>query len=160
MTARTRLPVSFRRANCRRVLGYLLLLLIAYGSTVAAVHSHGPVAPDRPGVAAITDARRITVFRQGPFSAQRMLDVPVPAATFQWPCPCAAVRAHAFDADCVCFHPDSFSSLNFNQAAIGSRAASRLSLTRWRGSSDGPHQISSKPNGQHAQAFACQCLAY
>jgi hypothetical protein len=48
--------VSFRRANCRRVLGYLLLVLIAYGSTVAAVHSHGPVAPDRPGVAAVTDA--------------------------------------------------------------------------------------------------------
>jgi hypothetical protein len=38
------------------VLGFLLLLLIAYGSTVAAAHSHGPVAPDRPGVAAISDA--------------------------------------------------------------------------------------------------------
>jgi hypothetical protein len=38
------------------VLGYLLLFLIAYGSTVAAVHSHGPVTPDRPGVTAVTDA--------------------------------------------------------------------------------------------------------
>jgi hypothetical protein len=33
-----------------------LLLLIVYGSTVAAVHSHGPVSPNRPGVAAILDA--------------------------------------------------------------------------------------------------------
>jgi len=34
----------------------LLLLLIAYGATVEAVHSHGSVSPDRPGVVAISDA--------------------------------------------------------------------------------------------------------
>jgi len=37
-------------------LGYLLLLLISYGATVEAVHTHGPVSPDRPGTAAISDA--------------------------------------------------------------------------------------------------------
>jgi hypothetical protein len=34
----------------------LLLLLIGYGSTVAAVHSHDHISPDRPGLAAISDA--------------------------------------------------------------------------------------------------------
>jgi hypothetical protein len=34
----------------------LLSLLIIYGATVAAVHSHGPVAPNRSGVAAMSDA--------------------------------------------------------------------------------------------------------
>jgi DUF2946 family protein len=40
--------------NYRRALGCLLLLLIAYGTTVA--HSHGRVSLDRSGVAAISDA--------------------------------------------------------------------------------------------------------
>jgi hypothetical protein len=39
------------------VLGYLLLLLIISGATVEAAHSHGGIAPDRPGAAAISDAR-------------------------------------------------------------------------------------------------------
>jgi len=43
--------VSYRRA-----LGSLLLLLIAYGATVEAAHSHGRVSLDRSGVAAISDA--------------------------------------------------------------------------------------------------------
>jgi len=42
--------------TCRRSLGYLLLLLIAYGATAETAHSHGPVAPDRPGVTAMSDA--------------------------------------------------------------------------------------------------------
>jgi len=52
----TTLAVSCRRANYRRALGYLLLLVITYGVTVEAAHSHGRVSPDRPGVAAISDA--------------------------------------------------------------------------------------------------------
>src|SRR5882724_3169252 len=44
--------------TCRRSLGYLLLLLIAYGATAEAAHSHGPVPPDRPGVTSISDAGR------------------------------------------------------------------------------------------------------
>jgi len=48
--------VSRRRAKCRRWLGYLLLFLIVYGATVEAAHSHGPIAPDHHGVAAIGDA--------------------------------------------------------------------------------------------------------
>ncbi len=42
--------------SCRRALGCLLLLLIIYGVTAGAAHSHGPVAPDRSGVAALSDA--------------------------------------------------------------------------------------------------------
>jgi len=34
----------------------LLLLLIAYGATAGAAHSHGFLAPDRTNVAAISDA--------------------------------------------------------------------------------------------------------
>jgi len=52
----TSLALSRQRANWRCALGYLLLLLIAYGTTVEAVHSHGRVSLDRPGVAAISDA--------------------------------------------------------------------------------------------------------
>jgi len=51
VTSKTTLAVT-----CRRSLGYLLLLLIAYGATAETAHSHGPIAPDRPGVAAISDA--------------------------------------------------------------------------------------------------------
>lgn len=46
----------FRRTTCRRVLGYLLLLLIVYGATAQAAHSHGPVAPGHQGPSAIIDA--------------------------------------------------------------------------------------------------------
>jgi hypothetical protein len=42
--------------NYRRALGCLLLLLIAYGATVEAAHSHGRVSLDRLGAAAIGDA--------------------------------------------------------------------------------------------------------
>jgi hypothetical protein len=38
------------------MLGYLLSLLIFYGATAEAAHSHGPVSPDRSSVAAISDA--------------------------------------------------------------------------------------------------------
>lgn len=38
--------------NYRHALGYLLLLLIAYGSTVETVHSHGTGSPDRHDLAA------------------------------------------------------------------------------------------------------------
>ena len=56
MNSRTILAVSSRPAKCPRALGYLLLLLIVYGATAGAAHSHGPVSPDRPGVTAIGDA--------------------------------------------------------------------------------------------------------
>ena len=78
-----------------------------------------------------------------------MLDVRVPAAVVRRPRPRAAVSAHTSGGDCVRFHPDSFSFLNFNHAAIGSRAASRLSLTLVAGLIY-PHRISPKPNGQPA----------
>jgi hypothetical protein len=45
-----------RHAKCRRVLSYWLLLLIICGATAEAAHSHGHVTPDRPGLAAISDA--------------------------------------------------------------------------------------------------------
>jgi hypothetical protein len=48
--------LALSHAKCRRLLGYLLLLLITCGATAEAAHSHGPVAPDRPGLAAISDA--------------------------------------------------------------------------------------------------------
>ena len=56
VTSRTTLALTFRRAKCRRALSYLLLLLISYGATVEAVHTHGAVAPDRTGVPSISDA--------------------------------------------------------------------------------------------------------
>ena len=85
-----------------------------------------------------------------------MLDVPVPAATvFDGLVHAPLFARTPLARDCVCFHADSSLSLNFNHAAIGSRAASRLSLTRWRGSSDCPLQISPKPNGQPAAGLPC-----
>jgi Protein of unknown function (DUF2946) len=53
---RTTLLVSLRRANHRRALGYLLLLVIAYAATVETVHSHGTRSLDNYGVAAFSDA--------------------------------------------------------------------------------------------------------
>ena len=44
------------RVKPSRSLGCLLLLLITYGATVEAAHSHGRVSLDRPGLAAISDA--------------------------------------------------------------------------------------------------------
>jgi len=41
---------------CRRMLGCLLLLIIIYGATVEAAHSHGTAPPERSGFAAISDA--------------------------------------------------------------------------------------------------------
>jgi len=38
------------------VVGYLLFLLILYGTTAEAAHSHGAVSPDPPAVAAMSDA--------------------------------------------------------------------------------------------------------
>jgi hypothetical protein len=46
---------SYRRENSRRVLSYLLLLLIAYGGTVATVHSHGHFTPTRTASARFVD---------------------------------------------------------------------------------------------------------
>ena len=62
------------------------------------------------------------------FSSSRMFDVPVPAATVRRPRSRAAVRAHAFARDCVCFPTDSSLPLNFYRATLGSRTALRLSL--------------------------------
>lgn len=56
MASRTISAVSFRPTKCRKALGCLLLLIITYGVTVEAAHSHDTVAPDRPGIAAIRDA--------------------------------------------------------------------------------------------------------
>src|SRR5476651_1420792 len=57
-----------RSGYYRRALGCLLLLLIAYGTTVA--HSHGRVSLDRSGVAAISDAGGSQSSNQG-YSHQR-----------------------------------------------------------------------------------------
>jgi hypothetical protein len=46
--------LTYRSVNYRRALGCLLVLLIAYGTTVA--HSHGRVSLDRSGIADISDA--------------------------------------------------------------------------------------------------------
>jgi hypothetical protein len=54
VTSRT-ITLGVSHAKCRRALGYLLLLLITCGATAEAAHSHGPVAPDRPGVFAVSD---------------------------------------------------------------------------------------------------------
>jgi hypothetical protein len=48
--------MRFRPAKYRRALGCLLLLMISYGATVEAAHSHGSVAPQRPGFTALSDA--------------------------------------------------------------------------------------------------------
>src|SRR5436190_9098148 len=56
VTSRTILAVRGRPAKCRRALGGLLLLMITYGATVEAAHSHGSVTPERSGFAAISDA--------------------------------------------------------------------------------------------------------
>jgi hypothetical protein len=56
VTAKAVLAVSFRPAKCRRALCCLLLLMISYGATLEAAHSHDTAAPDRPGFAAIGDA--------------------------------------------------------------------------------------------------------
>ena len=56
MTGTTTSEVNRRLTKSRGVLGYLLVLVIFYGATAGAAHSHGLVSPDRPGVTAITDA--------------------------------------------------------------------------------------------------------
>ena len=57
MISRITSALSCRSVNYRRALGCLLLLLIAYGATVEAAHSHGRVSLDLSRVAAIGDAR-------------------------------------------------------------------------------------------------------
>ncbi len=47
---------SYRRTNPRRALGYLLLLMIAYGATVETVHNHGLVSPGHTDAAGFFDA--------------------------------------------------------------------------------------------------------
>ncbi|MFL6227622.1 MAG: hypothetical protein ACJ741_02455 [Pyrinomonadaceae bacterium] len=47
--------MRFRPATRRRVVGCLLLLMITYGATVEAAHSHGSVAPARSSFAAVID---------------------------------------------------------------------------------------------------------
>ena len=56
MTNFTASAQSYRRPNSRRVLGYLLLLMIAYGATVETVHSHRHVTPGHTDVASFVDA--------------------------------------------------------------------------------------------------------
>jgi hypothetical protein len=51
----TRLLSSPRAAVYRRVLSCLLVGMIAYGTTVAAGHSHGYVPPNRSGTATLSD---------------------------------------------------------------------------------------------------------
>lgn len=65
MTNRIKAALDFRSVNYRRALGCLLLLLIAYGATVAAVHSHGRASLDRYGIAAISDASGSQSSNQG-----------------------------------------------------------------------------------------------
>jgi Protein of unknown function (DUF2946) len=54
--SRTILAMGCRRTKHRRVLGYLLLLMITHGATVAVAHSHGAVTPERSCFATISDA--------------------------------------------------------------------------------------------------------
>ena len=56
VTSFTASTQSHRRANSRRALGYLLLLMIAYAGTVETVHSHGDVTPGHRDVANFVDA--------------------------------------------------------------------------------------------------------
>src|SRR5947199_3849838 len=48
--------MGFRPAKFRQTLGCFLLLMIIYGATVEAAHSHGAVSTDNPGIATISDA--------------------------------------------------------------------------------------------------------
>gem|GEM_PF-1217516 len=56
MIGRTSLVLSPRSAKYRRTLSWLLLLMIAYGATVEAMHSHGGITPNRSSLAAVSDA--------------------------------------------------------------------------------------------------------
>jgi hypothetical protein len=56
VTSTTITALSGHRANGRRALGYVLLLIIAFAATAETVHSHGAVSVDRPGAASISDA--------------------------------------------------------------------------------------------------------
>jgi len=47
---------SYRRTTSRRALGYLLLLMIAYGGTVETVHSHRHVTAGHTDGASFVDA--------------------------------------------------------------------------------------------------------
>jgi len=62
--------IGRRSANPSRVLGCLLLLLIAYGATVQIVHSHGLVSLVRPAATAIGDAGGSQSSRTGQHSHQ------------------------------------------------------------------------------------------
>jgi len=48
--------VGLRRAKCRRALGYLLLIIVTYGATVEAAHSHGSATSNSSYFAALNDA--------------------------------------------------------------------------------------------------------
>ena len=56
VTSFTASAQSYGRTNSRRALGYLLLLMIAYGATVETVHSHGLVSPGHTDAAGFFDA--------------------------------------------------------------------------------------------------------
>jgi Protein of unknown function (DUF2946) len=56
VTIRIPFKVRLRRAQSRRLLGYVLFFLIAYGATVDVAHSHGLVRPQSSGAVAVTDA--------------------------------------------------------------------------------------------------------
>ena len=70
MISRISSALSCRSVDYRRALGCLLLLLIAYGATVEAAHSHGRVSLDLSRVAAIGDAGGSQSSSQG-YSHQR-----------------------------------------------------------------------------------------
>jgi hypothetical protein len=55
VTGRTILALGRRRAR-RRALGYLLLLIVTYGATVEAAHSHGSATPNGSCSAVLSDA--------------------------------------------------------------------------------------------------------
>ena len=56
VASRTISAVSRHRAKCRRALGYLLLLIVTYGATVEAAHSHGSATPNSSCFTAVNDA--------------------------------------------------------------------------------------------------------
>jgi hypothetical protein len=105
----------------------LLLLLIVYATTAEAVHSHGPVSPNRPGIAAISDAGQSqssdkdhsqhTECSMCQFQRQ-LFDGLVHAPLFAR----TALVEIAFVSTLTVFHTSTSTT-----PAIGSRAAARLS---------------------------------
>jgi len=55
VTDRITLPVNQIPANHRRLLGYLMLVIIAYGAIIETAHSHRTVLPNHSSVAAVSE---------------------------------------------------------------------------------------------------------